>query len=140
MKTYEFQAFRNGRWEIQAAFTNREEAVREARRAVGDNRFPGIRVTEEIFNEGSNLTRTRSIFNYEYSAALDRSGREEEKLSGLKNLRSGLRTKHKPGLLAERYGGLASTQSFGASLLRLFAILLLGVLSLIGLHTLFSAS
>lgn len=141
MKTYEFQVFQNGRWEIQASFADREEAVGEARQAVGDNRFPGIRVTEEIFNEDSGRTKTRSIFSYEYSAALDRSGREEKKLSGLKSLRSKLKNKGRRKLLdGEQYEGAASTQSFAMPILYLFAILFLGVFSLIGLRTLFGAA
>jgi len=138
MKTYEIQVFRNGRWEIHASYADREEAMLEARQAVGDNRFPGIRVTEEVFNEDSNLIKTRSIFSYEYCAALDRSGREEQKLSGLKQLRRKLQKKARPGLLvAKPDGGIAPSQHIAIPFLYLFAILMLGVYSLIGLHTLF---
>jgi len=138
MKTYEFQAFRNGRWEIQGSFDSREEALSEARRAVDDNRYPGIRVTEEVYNEDRNLTKTRSIFSYEYNPALDRSGREEKKLTNLRKLRSRLRRGRRQGLAgAEELCEVAPTQGFGVPILYLFVILLLGVFSLIALHTLF---
>lgn len=138
MKTYEFQAFRNGRWEIQGSFDSREEALSEARRAVDDNRFPGIRVTEELYNEDHNLTKTRSIFSYEYNPALDRSGREEKKLSNLRKLRTRLRRKNRQDVSGAReICDVAPSQGFGIPFLYLFVILLLGVFSLIALHTLF---
>ncbi|MEE8333377.1 MAG: hypothetical protein V3R85_05975 [Alphaproteobacteria bacterium] len=141
MKTYEFLAFRNGKWEIQASYEDREEAVLDAGQAVSENRFLGIRVTEEVFDEDSNLTKTRSIFSYEFSAALDRSGREEQKLTGLKKLRRKLQGKDGPDLLsAEHFSDVASTRGFAMPILYLFVILFLGVFSLIGLRTLFGAS
>lgn len=139
MRTYELLGFRNGRWEIQASYESREDALIAARNAVDGNRFPGIRVTEEVFDVKSQLTRTRSIFSYEYSAALDRSGREEQKLLGLRKLRSRLRQQRKPAA-KEEYPGVESSLNLTASILYLFAILALGVFSLIALHTFFSVS
>jgi len=140
MKTYELQVLRKDKWEIQASFDGRDEALREARSAVYNNRFPAIRVTEEIFDAESNLTRTRSIFSYEYSPPLDMAGREEKFLTGLRDmrLRSRLLRNARPDFRSgQAYSPAVSPLRFVAPVFYLLVILLLGVLSLVGLHTLF---
>ena len=139
MKTYELHAVRNGRWEIKASYTNREEAVFEAKRAVDHNRYPGVRVTEEVFDEDRNLSRTRSVVSYEYEPVLDRSGREEKYIANLRRLRPSFRAERRRHAIAVRQcaGFAASVQSLGSPFLYLAAIVMLGLCSLIALHTAF---
>lgn len=62
MKAYEIQTYHNGRWKIDAVFDDRSLAMFEAKRMDEGNRFSGVRVVEEIFEEASQNTVTRTIF------------------------------------------------------------------------------
>lgn len=138
MKTYELHAIRNGRWEIQASYADRGEAISEARRAAEDNRYPGVRVTEEDFDEVSNLSRTRSIFSHEYNPAFDPSGREEKYFAKLRRARPTFRTERRRYAMAARqcYAG-GPVPGLSTPLLYLAAIVMLGLCSLIILHSAF---
>jgi hypothetical protein len=62
MKAFEIHTFRGGKWKIDSIFDDRELAMFEAKRIDSSNRFPGVRVVEEIFNEVQSKTTTRTIF------------------------------------------------------------------------------
>lgn len=110
----------------------------EARRAVDGNRLSGVRVTEEVFDAGSNLTRTRSIFSYELDPVLDRSGREEKYFTNLRRLRSKFKADRQRNTVGARQcAAAAPAQSLSTPFLFLAAILTLGLCTLIALHTAF---
>lgn len=62
MKAYEIQTYHKGRWKIDAVFDDRSLAMFEAKRMDEGNRFSGVRVVEECFNEASQTTLSRTIF------------------------------------------------------------------------------
>jgi hypothetical protein len=62
MKAFEIHTFRSGNWKIDSVFDDRELAMFEAQRMDSSNRFPGVRVVEEIFDEAQATTSTRTIF------------------------------------------------------------------------------
>ena len=62
MKAYEIQTYQNGRWKIDAVFDDRSLAMFEAKRMDEGNRFSGVRVVEENFDEASQKTLSRTIF------------------------------------------------------------------------------
>ncbi len=62
MKAFEIHTFRGGKWKIDSVFDDRDLALFEARRMDSSNRFPGVRVVEEIFDEASSQTTSRTIF------------------------------------------------------------------------------
>jgi hypothetical protein len=62
MKSFEIQTMRDGRWGIDSVFNDRELALFEARRVVEGKRYAGVRVIEEVYDEASGLTTTRTIF------------------------------------------------------------------------------
>lgn len=70
MRAYEIQTYNSGRWKIDAVFDDRSLAMFEAKRMDDGNRFSGVRVVEETFDESTQKTATRTIF---------RGGRAENK-------------------------------------------------------------
>ena len=62
MKAFEIHTFRGGKWKIDSVFDDRDLAMFEAKRMDSSNRFPGVRVVEEIFDESQSTTTTRTIF------------------------------------------------------------------------------
>lgn len=62
MKAYEIQTFQDGKWKIDSVFDDRDLALFEARRVDEGNRYAGVRVIEEVYDEASDLTTTRTIF------------------------------------------------------------------------------
>ena len=62
MKAFEIHTFQDGRWKIDSVFDDRELALFEARRVDEGTRYSGVRVIEEIYDEASDLTTTRTIF------------------------------------------------------------------------------
>lgn len=62
MKAFEIHTYRGGKWKIDSIFDDRELAIFEAQRMDCSNRFPGLRVVEEIFDEAASKTTTRTIF------------------------------------------------------------------------------
>jgi len=62
MKAYEIQTYQKGRWKIDAVFDDRSLAMFEAKRMDEGNRFSGVRVVEESFDEASQKTLSRTIF------------------------------------------------------------------------------
>lgn len=62
MRAFEIQTYREGRWKIDAVFDDRELALFEAKRMDDGNRFSGVRVIEETYEEASDKTTSRTIF------------------------------------------------------------------------------
>ncbi len=62
MKAFEIHIFRDGRWKIDSVFDDRENAIFDAERMYAGGRYSGIRVIEEIFDEDTGKTRSRTIF------------------------------------------------------------------------------
>lgn len=75
MKAFEIQTFRGGRWKIDSVFDDRELALFEAQRMDWSRRYSGVRVIEEIFDEITNETKSRTIFS---GAKKDLAGRARE--------------------------------------------------------------
>ena len=68
MKAFEIHIFREGKWKIDSIFDDFELAVFDARRMSESNRYSGVRVIEEIFDDNTGETRSRTVFK---GAALD---------------------------------------------------------------------
>lgn len=62
MRAFEIHTYQDGKWKIDSVFDDRELALFEARRVDQGTRYSGVRVVEEIYDEVSDLTRTRTIF------------------------------------------------------------------------------
>lgn len=62
MRAYEIQTYHGGRWMIDAVFDDRSLAMFEAKRMDDGNRYSGVRVVEETFNELTQKTSIRTIF------------------------------------------------------------------------------
>lgn len=60
--SYEIQVFRNSGWIIQAFFDDKELALLEARRMAESNRYPAVRVIEEIVGATSDDVKQRVVF------------------------------------------------------------------------------
>ena len=62
MKAFEIHIFREGKWKIDSVFDDRELAIFDAERMYAGGRYSGIRVIEEIFDENTGETRSRTLF------------------------------------------------------------------------------
>jgi len=62
MRAFEIHTFHDGKWKIDSVFDDRELALFEARRVDEGTRYSGVRVIEEVYDETSDLTTTRTIF------------------------------------------------------------------------------
>ena len=62
MKAFEIHTYHDGKWKIDSVFDDRELALFEARRVDEGSRYSGVRVIEEVYDEASDLTTTRTIF------------------------------------------------------------------------------
>jgi hypothetical protein len=62
MRAFEIQTYQDGKWKIDSVFDDRDLALFEARRVDEGCRYAGVRVIEEIYDEVSDLTTTRTIF------------------------------------------------------------------------------
>ena len=62
MRAFEIQTYQDGKWKIDSVFDDRDLALFEARRVDEGSRYAGVRVIEEIYDEVSDLTTTRTIF------------------------------------------------------------------------------
>lgn len=62
MRAFEIHTFQDGKWKIDSVFDDRELALFEARRVDEGTRYSGVRVIEEVYDETSDLTTTRTIF------------------------------------------------------------------------------
>lgn len=59
---YEIQAFIDGKWKIDSIFDDQELAVLQAKHLVTANRFAGVRVVQEAFDEEEQKTKSRVVF------------------------------------------------------------------------------
>tara|TARA_R110000787_G_scaffold36145_37_gene92536 strand:- start:3482 stop:3907 length:426 start_codon:yes stop_codon:yes gene_type:complete len=62
MKAFEIQTYQDGKWRINSIFDDRELALFEARRVDESSRYSAVRVIEELFDETSSKTSTKTIF------------------------------------------------------------------------------
>lgn len=62
MKAFEIQTYQDGKWRINSIFDDRELALFEARRVDESSRYSAVRVIEELFDEASPKTSTKTIF------------------------------------------------------------------------------
>lgn len=63
MRAFEIHTFQNGKWKIDSVFDDRELAMFEAQRMESGRRYSGIRVVEEVFDESSQQSTSRTIFS-----------------------------------------------------------------------------
>jgi hypothetical protein len=57
--SFELSAWDGRRWVLEQAFTNSTEALEAARRVLARRR--GVKVTEEIYDEGRGIFRSRTV-------------------------------------------------------------------------------
>lgn len=62
MRAFEIHIYQGGRWNIDSIFDDRSLAMHEAQRMDRSGRYVGIRVVEEVFNEDTDETSSRTIF------------------------------------------------------------------------------
>ena len=62
LRAFEIHTYQGGRWKIDSVFDDRDLAVFEAERMDVSGRYPGVRVVEEIFDEATNTTTSRTVF------------------------------------------------------------------------------
>ncbi len=62
--SYEIQVYRNGNWTIQAFFDDKELALLEARRMSENNRYPAVRVIEEVVDANMDNVRQRVVYRW----------------------------------------------------------------------------
>ena len=68
MKAYEIHTFKDGVWKIDSVFDDRDLALHEANKIDEGSRYAAVRVIEEVYDETSDLTTTRTIFRGNRSA------------------------------------------------------------------------
>jgi hypothetical protein len=76
MRAFEIQTYQDGKWKIDSVFDDRDLALFEARRVDEGSRYAGVRVIEEIYDEVSDLTTTRTIFRGGRAERQERARRE----------------------------------------------------------------
>jgi hypothetical protein len=62
MRAFEIHTYQGGRWRIDSIFDDRDLAVFEAERMDVSGRYPGVRVVEEVYDEASNTTTSRTVY------------------------------------------------------------------------------
>lgn len=62
MRAYEIHTFKEGVWRVDSVFDDRQLAMFEAKRVEEGSRYSGVKVVEEIYDEVSNLTTTRTLY------------------------------------------------------------------------------
>lgn len=63
MLSFELQVYKAGKWEFDSYFDDRETALFEAERLHDSERYNGIRLVEEQFVDGSELSECSVIFS-----------------------------------------------------------------------------
>ena len=77
IRSFELQTFKAGQWTIQGIFSDPDLALFEAKRYVEGDRFVGVRVVEESYNETLNDTKARTIFSGGPGVDLETAGIEQ---------------------------------------------------------------
>lgn len=62
MRAFEIHTYLDGKWRIDSVFDDRELVLFEARRVEVGGRYSRVRVVEEIHDESTGQTTTRTIF------------------------------------------------------------------------------
>ena len=76
MKAYEIHTFQKGAWKMDSVFDDRDLAMNEAKKVDDANRYSGVRVIEEIYDESTDETFTRIIFR---GGSVDKNAKEQRK-------------------------------------------------------------
>jgi hypothetical protein len=61
MKSYDLYISRQGRWLLDSSYSDRNDAIGQARRMEDSGACDGVRVVEEALDEGRNSTTERTI-------------------------------------------------------------------------------
>jgi len=135
MRAFEIHTYQNGRWKIDAVFDDRSLALFEAKRMDEGNRFAGVRVVEESFDEDSQETQTRTIFrggHAENQIAKDYNRAKTQRAAPARG------TGREPRKGAGRPGRTAGKKSgFAGPLILLVVLVAVGLAGLFGLQHLF---
>lgn len=134
MKAFEIHTFSGGKWKIDSIFDDRDLALFEAQRMENSKRYAGVRVVEELFDEQSQQTLTRTIYK---GTCLDQAAVMEEPRKPQSSARPGRPAPGKGGS-GRRVGQARPAQKPGSSstgLAIVFGIIVVvGTLLLIGLR------
>ena len=131
MRTFEIQTFKDGEWRLDSVFDDQELALFEAKRVNEGTRYAGVKVVEEIWDEATNLTKTRTLFR----GGAARNDMPAKPKVAAKRTKSGYRT----GKRKERSGKRkrkAKKSGFVAPIVTLVLIILVAIGALFGLQQL----
>ncbi len=81
--SYELMSFKDGNWTIQAVYDDRNTAVYEARRLLGGRHEKGVKIIEESYDEETNETKSRIVFNEEKGAEKKPEPQRHESRAGI---------------------------------------------------------
>jgi hypothetical protein len=76
MILFEIHIFRDQAWKVDSVFDDRELAVYEAQRIEKTGRYPGVRVIEELYDEATERTKTRTVYR---SSKIDKENLESHR-------------------------------------------------------------
>jgi hypothetical protein len=82
-RSYEVMSFREGNWTIQAVYDDRATAVFEARRLLGGRHEKGVKIIEETYDDETNETKARIVFNEEKGAEKRPEAPKQESKAGV---------------------------------------------------------
>lgn len=133
MKAYEIQTFQEGKWKIDSVFDDRDLALFEARRVDEGNRYAGVRVIEEIYDEASDLTTTRTIFR---GSRADRNERARKAAAASRSAARAPRATAKDPTRRTRPAAKPTATSFLIPILILSVLVVAGLAALFGLQQL----
>ena len=136
--SYEIHTFVKGEWKIDSIFDSRDLALSEARRIDEGTRYSGVRVIEEIFDEGAQTVNSRTIFRgskieKENAQALEQRKQVREKVQA-----RDARKKVDKGVAAKKAAVKKKKKSFQAAMVLIFfktmGIVVLGVGLILGIR------
>ncbi|HTI85996.1 MAG TPA: hypothetical protein VL966_05270 [Alphaproteobacteria bacterium] len=76
MILFEIHIFRDQAWKVDSVFDDKELAVYEAQRIEKTARFSAVRVIEEIYDETTQRTKTRTVYR---SSKIDKENLESHR-------------------------------------------------------------
>jgi hypothetical protein len=134
MRAFEIHTFAGGKWKIDSVFDDRELAVFEAQRIDESNRYAGVRVIEENFDEQTQKSTVKTIFRggrVDAEAARAPSPRQQATAQATPRGGSGTqRGNRKPSARP-----VAKPQKSNAALLTTLAVIVVvGVVAMVTLH------
>ena len=132
MKAYEIQTYQDGKWKIDSVFDDRELALFEARRVDEGNRYAGVRVIEENYDEASDLTTTRTIFRGSRADRNERARKAALARTEARPVRS--RRPEREAVHRRRAAARPTTSSFLIPVLILSVLVVAGLAALLGLQ------